>query len=297
IFILCLSNIEYFNAHKYEWKKLGGLFGVKTSVMGVADFDLVATAATIEQAIAKKPKGICLFGVDPSLNASIDKAVDAGVPVVSIIGDQKGSKETAYIGSSGEDLGYLGGKKLAEAIGEKGKVAILSIPGNEQWDIREAGYRKALAEYPDISVVAVGDTKADAVTAAQAAKDILVRFPDLAGFAGCDSTAAMGAATAVQEANMAGKVKIIGMDRNADELAKIEQGVITGTIAQNDAAMMYWALLTLMSKNVYSPELTSDNQKAGVIVEPSIIYLPPNYVDKSNLQYFLEADKTYASEN
>ena len=105
IFILCLSNIEYFNAHKYEWSKLGGLFGVKTSIMGVADFDLAATASTIEQAIAKKPKGICLFGVDPTLNASIDKAVDAGIPVVSIIGDQKGSKETAYIGSSGEDLG------------------------------------------------------------------------------------------------------------------------------------------------------------------------------------------------
>ena len=80
-------------------------------------------------------------------------------------------------------------------------------------------------------------------------------------------------------------------------LPKSNKGVITGTIAQNDSAMMYWALLTLMSKNVYSPELTSDNQKAGVIVEPSIIYLPPNYVDASNLQYFLEADKTYAEEN
>jgi ABC-type sugar transport system substrate-binding protein len=297
IFVLCLSNIEYFNAHKYEWTQLGKMFGVKTTIMGVTGMDMSQTSTLIDQAAAKKPKGICLFGIDPSLNPSINKAVEAGIPVVSIIGDQTGSKETSYIGSLGQDLGYLGGKKLAEAIGGKGKVAILTIPGNEQWDIREQGYRKAFAEYPGIQVAAVGDTKADPQIAAQVAKDIMVRYPDLAGFAGCDSTAAMGAATAVQEANLVGKVKIIGVDRNADELTKIQQGIITGSVAQNDAAMMYWALMVLMSHNYYTPPLTSDNEKSGVNVEPNVIYLPPNYVDQSNVQYFLNEDKVYAANN
>ncbi len=294
IFILCLNSIEYFNAHKYEWNKLGDMFGVKTSIMGPADFDLPATATTIEQAIAMKPKGICLFGVDPSLNPSIDKATEAGIPVVCIIGDQVGSQRLAYVGSYGQDLGRLGGEKLAEALGGKGKVAILTIPGFEQWDVREQGYREAFANYPGIEVVAVGDTKADTVTAVQAAKDILVKYPDLVGFVGCDSTAAMGAATAVEETGNVGKVKIIGMDRNADLLEKINKGVITGTVAQDDVGMMYWALLTLISRNHYRPLLASDNVAAGAIVEPDIIYLPPNFIDTTNLQYYVDADKMYA---
>lgn len=295
VFILALSNIEYFNAHKYEWNKIGGLMGVKTSVMGPADMDLPATVTAIDQAIAKNPKGICIWGVDPSLDESINKAVAAGIPVVAIIGDQPGSNRTTYIGSYGEDLGYLGGHKLAEALGGNGKVSILTVPGYAQWDEREAGYRKAFAEYPGIEVVAVGDTKADTVTAVQAAKDIMIRFPDLSGFVGCDSTAAIGAAPAVEETGNVGKVKIIGMDRNSDIMEKIRDGIITGTIAQNDASIMYWSLLTLMSaKSEYQPMLTSDNKAAGATTTPSVIYLPPSYVDESNLEYYLEANKIYA---
>lgn len=295
IFILALSNIEYFNAHKYEWNKVGDLMGVKASVMGPADMDLPATVTAIDQAIAQHPKGICIWGVDPSLDESINKAVDAGIPVVAIVGDQPGSNRLTYIGSYGEDLGYLGGKKLAEELGGNGKVSILTVPGYAQWDEREAGYRKAFAEYPGIEVVAVGDTKADTVTAVQAAKDIMVRFPDLNGFVGCDSTAAIGAATAVEETGNVGKVKIIGMDRNSDIMEKIRDGIITGTIAQNDASIMYWAMLTLISaQSEYQPTLTSNNQAAGASTIPSVIYLPPSYVDQSNLEYYLEANKIYA---
>ena len=295
IFVLCLGNIEYFNAHKYEWKKLGEMFKVKTTVMGPAEFDLPATVATMDQAIAKKPKGIVLFGVDPTLDPSINKAIAAGIPVSVIIGDQPGSKRMTYVGSFGQDLGYLGGKKLAEALGGKGKVAILTIPGYAQWDIREEGYRRAFKEYPGIQVVAVGDTKADTVTAIQTAKDILVRFPDLAGFVGCDSTAAIGAATAVEELKMVGKVKIIGMDRNSDILQKIKDGVLLATVAQNDASMMYWAFLSLISRNQYRPMLSSDNEKAGAILEPNMIYLPPNLITKDNMEYYLKANSEYAS--
>ena len=294
IFVLCISNIEYFNAHKYEWTKLGEMFGVKTTIMGPAEFDLPATVATMDQAIAKNPKGICLFGVDPSLDPSIDKAIDAGIPVVVIIGDQPGSKRIAYIGSYGQDLGYLGGTKLAEALGGSGKVAVLTIPGYDQWDIREEGYRKAFDEYPGISVVAVGDTGADTIKAIQTAKDILVRFPDLSGFVGCDSTAAIGGIMAVEEMDMVGKVKIIGMDRNSDILEKIKEGVLTGTVAQNDVSMMYWSMLTLISRNTYRPSLASDNEAANAVVEPDLIYLPPNYIDKSNVDYYLEANEMYA---
>jgi len=293
IYVSCMGNLEFFNAHKYGWKWAGERLGVKTTYVGPAEYDLNAQIAAFDQAIAKKPKGIVVFAVEPVLEPEINKAVDQGIPVVTILGDLPKSKRLTYVGSPQFDLGYLGGKKLAEALGGKGKVAILSIPGTKMFDDREEGYRAAFKEFPDIEVVQVGDTKADTVTAINTAKDLMQRFPDLAAFACTDSTGGIGSATAVEEAGKAGQVKIVSMDRNSDVLEKIQKGVITGTVAQDDPAMPFWALLVLYNYNHNSPPLTVDNQKAGVKVEPEYVYTSVNYVDKSNLEYFLEANKLF----
>jgi ribose transport system substrate-binding protein len=203
------------------------------------------------------------------------------------------SKRIAYVGSDQHDLGYTGGRKLAEAIGGKGKVAILSLPGTAMFDDRENGFRDAFKAYPDIQVVQLGDTKADTVTAVNVAKDILQKYPDLAAFVGTDSTAGIGAATAVKEAGKVGQVKVVAMDRNSDVLQAIADGTLTGTVAQDDAAMAYWAMVTLYNFNHHQAPLTTDNKAAGVHTGPFNLYMSSNYIDKSNLQYFLDANKLY----
>lgn len=294
IYVSAMGNLEFFNAHKYGWQWAGETLGVKTSYVGPAEYDMNAMVAAFDQAIAKKPKGIAVFAVEPILEPSIDKAVDAGIPVVTILGDLPNTKRLAFVGSGQYDLGYIGGKNLAEALDGAGEVAILSIPGVSMFDEREAGFRAAFEEYPDIEVVQVGATGADTVTAINTAKDILQRFPDLAAFAGTDSTGGIGAATAVEELDRVGDVKIVSMDRNSDVLEKIDQGIVTGTVAQNDAAMAFWALQTLYNYNYNQAPLTSDNAAAGVNAGPSQVLTASNYVDKSNLEYFLEANEIYA---
>jgi ribose transport system substrate-binding protein len=293
IYVSCMGNLEFFNAHKYGWKWAGERLGVKTTYVGPAEYDLNAMVAAFDQAIAKKPKGIVVFAVEPVLTPSINKAADAGIPVVTILGDLPDSKRLAFVGSHQFTLGYLGGERLGQALGGKGKVAVLSIPGVKMFDDREEGFRAAFKEFPGISVVQVGDTRADTVTAINVAKDIMLRHPDLVGFACTDSTGGIGSATAAEETGKAGKVKIVSMDRNSDVLQKIQKGVITGTVVQNDASMPYWALLVLYNHVHNQPPLTTDNPKAKVSSEPDVIYTSVNYADKSNLQYFLDANKMY----
>lgn len=293
IYVSSMGNLEFFNAHKYGWQWAGDNLGVKATYMGPAEYDMNAMVAAFDQAIAKKPKGITVFAVEPILEPSIDKAVEAGIPVVTILGDLPNTKRLAFVGSYQYDLGYVGGQKLAESLGGEGKVAILSIPGVGMFDDRENGYRAAFNDYPGIEVVQVGDTKADTVTSVNTAKDIMQRFPDLAAFAATDSTGGIGAATAVEELDRVGEVKIVSMDRNSDVLQKIREGVVTGTVAQNDAAMAYWALLTLYTYNYNQAQLTSDNAAAGVNPGPSQVYMAVNYIDESNLDYFLEANEIY----
>lgn len=293
IYVSAMGNLEFFNAHKYGWKWAGETLGVKSTYVGPAEYDMNAMVAAFDQAIAKKPKGIAVFAVEPILEPSINKAVEAGIPVVTILGDLPSSQRLAFVGSSQYDLGYIGGKNLAEALDGQGKVAILSIPGVGMFDDRENGYRAAFEEYPGIEVVQVGATDADTVTAINTAKDILQRFPDLAAFACTDSTGGIGGATAVEELNRVGEVKIVSMDRNSDVLEKIKDGVVTGTVAQNDAAMAFWALQVLYNYNYHQAPLTTDNEAAGVNAGPSKVVTASNYVDESNLEYFLEANEIY----
>jgi ribose transport system substrate-binding protein len=294
IYVSAMGNLEYFNAHKYGWAWAGKALGVDAEYVGPAEIDANAEAAALDQAIARKPAGIAVFAWDPVLQPGIDKAIDAGIPVVTICGDSPTSKRIAFIGSSQEQLGLIGGKHVAEAIGGKGKVAILSLPGTQMFDEREKGFRDAFATYPGITVVQVGDTKADIAVAVSTAKAILQKYPDLAAFVGTDSTAGMGAATAVKEAGLVGKVVTVAMDRNSDVLQAISDGTLTGSVAQDDAAMAFWGLQVLYNYVHNQAPLTTDNKAAKANTGPFNVFMNANYIDKSNLQYYLAANKLYA---
>jgi len=294
IAVACMGNLEYFRAHKYAWKQIGDKLGVKTSYIGPAEYDVPGQITAFDQAIARKPAGIAVFGVEASLKPSIDRAVAAGIPVVTFSGDVPDSKRSTFVGTNQHELGYFGGKKLAEILGGKGDVAILSLPGVSMFDVREQGYKDAFAAYPGIKVVQTGDTKADTVTAINTAKAIMQRFPNLAAFACTDSTGGIGAATALSEAGKTGAIKIVSMDRNSDVLQKVESGLVTGTVAQDDAAEMVWAMMVLFSRHHFEPLLSTDNRKANVSAEPENIFTSVSWVDKSNVQYFLDANKQYS---
>ncbi len=294
IYVSAMGNLEYFNAHKYGWAWAGKTLGVQAEYVGPAEIDANAEAVALDQAIARKPAGIAVFAWDPVLTPGINKAIDAGIPVVTICGDAPDSKRIAFIGSSQEQLGFIGGTHVADALGGKGKVAILSLPGTQMFDEREQGFRDAFKKYPDIEVVQVGDTKADIAVAVSTAKAILQAHPDLAAFVGTDSTAGMGAATAVKEAGLVGKVLTVAMDRNSDVLQAIKDGTLTGSVAQDDAAMAYWGLLTLYQYNHNQAPLTTDNKAAKASTGPFNVLMNANYIDKSNLQYYLDANKLYA---
>ncbi len=296
IYVSAMGNLEFFNAHKYGWAWAGEQLGVTATYVGPAEYDMNAMVAAFDQAIAKQPEGICVFAVEPVLEPSIEKAVEAGIPVTTILGDLPTTSRLSFIGSRQFDLGYTGGKAIAEALNGEGQVAILSIPGVQMFDDREEGYRAAFDEYPGIEVVGVGDTKADTVTSVNVAKDMMQRYPDLAAFVGTDSTGGIGAATAVEEAGRVGEVLAVAMDRNSDVLQKIKDGTLTGTVAQDDAAMAFWCLQVLYNWNHNQAPLTTDNAAAGVLTGPTVVNTWVNYIDESNVDYFLEANETYAQD-
>ena len=284
--VSAIGSNDYFYDHKMGMQIVGEELGVRTEYVGPADYDMNAMIAAFEQAIAKRPQGLVVVGFEDSLNPIVQKAIDAGIPVVTVDADLPDSARVAFVGTGNYNAGKTGGEYLARIIGGRGQVALMTKPGQSNLEERVAGYRDALAKFPGIEIVQIGDTQSDTVVAAQVAATLLQRFPNLAGIGCVEAAGGSGAATAIREAGKVGQVKVISMDRGNEVIAAIEEGVITASVAQQTALMPYYAtqiLYNLVNSNV---EITSNNKAAGVAGIPQVVDTGSIIVDANNAKYF-----------
>jgi ribose transport system substrate-binding protein len=100
--------------------------------------------------------GVQAIVVNPSnaegINAAIKEATDAGIVVVAV--DQAVTEPSAYILSNNqEEYAYLGAKWLFEQMGGKGAVVYMrGAAGAGADNDRDVGFKKAMAEFPEITV-------------------------------------------------------------------------------------------------------------------------------------------------
>ena len=100
--------------------------------------------------------GVNAIVVNPAnadgINAAIKEATDAGIVVVAV--DQAVTEPSAYILSNNqEQYAYLGAKWLFETMGGKGSVVYMrGAAGAGADNDRDAGFKRALAEFPDVKV-------------------------------------------------------------------------------------------------------------------------------------------------
>jgi ribose transport system substrate-binding protein len=214
--------------------------------------------------------------------------MEAGIPVVTVDADLPDSGRMAFVGTGNYNVGLQGGAMIGKLLNGTGKVAILTMPTQPNHQDRVRGYTDALAKFPNIQIVQTADSAGDPVKAAAATTGILQKYPDLAGLICTDSAGGSGAATALKEANMAGKVKVITMDRDPEILQAIKDGEITATIVQQTALMPYYAIVIMHNMKLGDFPISSDNKAAGITGAPVNIDTGTVVVDKSNVDYFMK---------
>ncbi len=286
--VSALGGLDYFYDHKLGMKLAGEALGVQTDYIGPAEYDMTAMITALEQVLAKPNlKGLVVVGFEDVLVPIIDKAVAKGIPVVTVDADLPTSRRIAFVGTGNFQAGYQGGKQLAVLLGGKGKVALLTKPGQSNLDERIRGYKTALADFPGIEIVQVVDTQSDPTIAAQVAAAVLERHKDLAGLACVEAAGGLGAATAVRERGLAGKVKIVAMDRGNDILGLIGQGVIDATVAQQTALMPFYATQILFNLANHPVAIAADNAKAGIHGVPTSVDTGVIVIDRANYETFV----------
>jgi ribose transport system substrate-binding protein len=284
--VCALTQLPYFIDHRLGMEAAGRELGVRAEFVGPADYDMTAMIATLEQTLARRPAGILVVGFDAALKPAIDRAVGVGVPVITLDSDVPGSKRLCFIGTGNYAAGVAGAKAMADATGDKGKVAILTKTGQPNLEDRVRGYREELARHPGIRMVGIGNTSSDPTAAASAAAAFLQRHPDLAGIGCVEAAGGIGAGTAVREAGRAGKVKIVAMDRDNGTLDMIRSGVIHASIAQKTALMSYLGTKLLYGLKRGAVKITTDDAKAAVTPLPANIDTGILVITRANASYF-----------
>lgn len=215
------------------WEAAGEEMGFEADWTGSTSGDVGELVQALDTAITRQVDGIAVAAINPSaMNASINRAEEAGIPVVTVLADAADSDRSAFVGSDEEEIGRLAAEGLSEATGGEGEVGVVlaSLDVENQRNILEA-FEENLP--PGMEVVATEADDSDLETSVQRIEAMLTAHPDLKAIFGINANVPIAACQVFKERNLDGQVAMIGMDDLEESLACVRDGTITGVVAQN----------------------------------------------------------------
>jgi ribose transport system substrate-binding protein len=183
-----------------------------------------------------------------------------------------------YIATDNYEAGKMGGRRMGEILGGKGKVGVVGfMPGSASTMAREKGFIDAVAEeYPDIEVLDVRYNMADRAKALAEAENLMTANPDLTGLFADNESSTDGVVRAVKQRNAVGRVKIVGFDASQELVAEMKAGVIDSIIVQDPFRMGYESTHAMVKK--------LDGGEPLREVDSGSYLLTPDNVDSPELQ-------------
>ena len=134
----------------------------------------------LESFITQRVDGIAISTLNGDfLTDTINRAIDAGIPVVTWDSDAPKSRRMAFYGVDDYASGKIMGEQAIKLLNGKGKIAFITSMGATNLQRRLDGARDALKAAPGIEVVETYDIKEDAVRCAEIIATGTRRYPDL----------------------------------------------------------------------------------------------------------------------
>lgn len=239
-FIVKASESEFWQIVIDGGKKKAKQLGVKLIPQApVSESDVSRQIAILETAVASKPDAIVLAPtVADALVPAVEKAMDAGIPVIIIDSAISTKRITSFLSSDNVAIGKLSADKMAEALKkrtgkEEGSIACLTfMSGVGSLEARKKGFTDRLAEkYPGIKVLAFQDAQGKQDIALSIAQNYLTAYPDMKGiYANNQPTGDM----TVRALDMKTKkdLAVVVVDAGSQEILGLENGYVDAVIVQ-----------------------------------------------------------------
>jgi ribose transport system substrate-binding protein len=211
--------------------------------------DVAEQNSIIQQAAATRPTGIAIDLLDYNGTAAvIDEVRRLGIAVTFFDAEAPDNTGIPQVGSPSADQARVAAKALADAIGGRGKVAIMQgVPTAPNHEARYQYYWTYFKEnYPNITCIQGGVDNDDIQTAQQQAAATIAANPDLVGYIGSNAAYPIGVGNAVREAGKVGQIHVVGLESMIETLQLIKDGVLDATstaptgIQASQTVMLIW---------------------------------------------------------
>jgi len=218
--------------------------GVDAVMVGPVGANAEDQIAEFENLIEMGVDGIAISSVSTdALAPVINRAIEAGIPVITFNTDNPSSKRLAFVGQDLVNSGRIAGDLMAEVLGGEGKVIITTLDAAAQWSLdREKGAREALAKYPDIEVVQTVNTGTEPQGIYSAIENAMLANPDVSGILSLECCSVSPAGEYVKRNGLGDQVKVVGFDLLPSTLQLIDEGYVQATIDQDPFTQGYKAV-------------------------------------------------------
>lgn len=236
------------------------------------NYDAATQLTQIETMLSEGVDGVILIPQSAKDSVvCVDRAVTAGIPIISVNTRVEHPGLTSRVGSDDMEAGRMLMRETAEALHGAGTVAILEGPPGQSAQLeRREGMREALQEYPDILVISCKTANWSELEARIVVQKWLDTFEDLDAIIAQSDSMALGAATVCGEQGRE-DIVIVGMDGTPEAVRAVREGSMRMTIFQDAEEQARMALDVICSA------------VAGESVEPEY-WIPLEMVTKNNAE-------------
>jgi simple sugar transport system substrate-binding protein len=285
VFVCHVTTNSFFTPTQYGAQDACSLLNCEFQFTGSKDSIVAEMVNATNTAISAKADGIALAVVDKAaFRAPVDKALDAGIPVVSYNADgardDKGTNRLAYIGQGLYESGFALGQRAIEAGLDSGEVVgFIATPGALNIQPRIDGASDAIKQSgKSLKFTPVG-TNADVPKGLSIIDAYAQGHSNLAGMLAVDAGSTSSVGQVVQKYKMRDKgLKVAGgFDLVPETLNAINGGSLDFTIDQQPYLQGFLPVLYL-----YLYKLS------GGLIFPSETNTGLLFVTKDNVKPYLE---------
>jgi ribose transport system substrate-binding protein len=287
VMVVLISAHPFWNPIKQGAQDAADELCVEFEFTGPVEFDAAAQATQIETLIATNPDGFLVGSYDPSMTQTINRVVEAGIPVITFDSDAPLSDRAVFIGPDFYALGQQLAQNMADLIDYEGEVALLTVISQSNLQEVVRGIEDFYAENaPEIEIVAIEDNQGDDQITADKAKLVALAHPNLAGIHVVNATGS-GVAAALRELDKVGEIMVVGGGLSDPVLQAILDGEIQMISTVNVYLEGYYGVKLLY-------DLANGNlagvpgADVGAAQLPAYINPGSTYITKDNAEFFFD---------
>jgi simple sugar transport system substrate-binding protein len=284
VFVNHVTTNPFFVPTRYGAEDACALLGCTYQWTGSEKSIATDMVNALNTAVSAKADGIAVSLVDlTAFNEPVEKALAAGIPVISYNADAKDNKRLCYVGQDLFLSGKALGQRIVELVGEGEVAGFIATPGQLNIQPRLDGAKAAIKESGKkitLNEIATGPTVNEELSRIQA---YYTGHQDLKGMFAVDAGSTEGVAKTMAANKLREKgVHAGGFDLLPTTLDAIKNGDLDFTIDQQPYLQGFYTVMVLFIYKI-----------SGGLSGPADINTGLKFVTKSDVDPYLSTQSRY----